>query len=58
MIMDFAAQINFYYNAESRHACRNGMATGIVMIMLAVLLWLFSDSESVSKGIAVVLLFG
>lgn len=56
--MDFSEHIITYYNAESRHSFVNGMATGIVMLLVAILFWSFSDTLSLKKGLAVVLFFG
>jgi hypothetical protein len=56
--MDFLEPITTYYNTESKYGFINGMAAGIVMLLMAVLLWSFSNNQSISKGMAAVLFMG
>jgi hypothetical protein len=38
-----------YYKAESRHVII-GMATGIVMLLVTILLWCFSNAQSINES--------
>ncbi len=56
--MNFTEHIITYYNTESRLALSAGMVSGIVLLLTAISFWLFSNPNSMLKGIAVIFLMG
>jgi len=56
--MDFTEHIITYYSTESKHGFAGGLVSGIVLLILAILFWWFSNPSSIIKGLAVILFVG
>ncbi len=56
--MDFTEHIITYYTTESKHGFAGGMVSGIILLIVAILFWRFSNPQTIVKGLAVILFIG
>lgn len=56
--MDFTEHIITYYSTESKHGFAGGLVSGIILLIIAILFWWFSNPSSIFKGLAVIFFVG